>query len=270
MINKTPYEILLEQINNTEYKEKTKQEYIYIINRLKQYNETLNDIKNLMKFIKNKYTLNSSIKIINLVANYFKNIDEIKYKFFNNERNKIKDEIYKQDKSEVFKGNGIDDYNKIIDNLENNNWKLIFLLLINYPNLRISDYYSIKITPDDKKKDNYFTKNFTKIIFKHLVKENKNNKNNISIKLKTEHQKLFKEILTDYQFNNLNLNLNVESFKKQLNRLSKKYFSISPSDFRKLIYKENIPHGFKETYNKLEKIANNQNHNLKTSLQYYI
>ncbi len=270
MINKTPYEILLNQINNANYKDKTKQEYIYIINRLNQYDKTLDDIKNLLKFIKENYTLNSSIKIINLIANYFKNIDEIKYNFFNNERNKIKEEIYKQDKSKVFKGNGINDYNKILDTLENNNWKLIFLLLINYPNLRISDYYSIKINPIDKKKDNYFTKNFTKIIFKHLVKENKNNKNNISIKLKPEHKKLFKEILTNYEYNNLNLNLNIGSFKKQLNRLSKKYFSISPSDFRKLIYKENVPSGFKEIYNKLEKIANNQNHNLKTSLQYYI
>ena len=130
MINKTPHEILLEQINNADYKDKTKQEYIYIINRLNKYTGTLDDIKNLMKFIKNNYTLDSSIKIINLVANYFKNIDEIKYNFFNNERNKIKEEIYKQDKSEVFNGNGIDDYNKILDTLENNNWKLIFLLLI--------------------------------------------------------------------------------------------------------------------------------------------
>ena len=263
---KTTYDILLNQIEKSDYQSKTKYDYTKFISKLKNYNESLNDSDKLIKFISDNYTLNSAIKVLNLIVNHHKN-NEIKHKFFYNARDNIYKELKGNDKGEIFKGNGVQDYNKIIDNLDNTNWKLIFILLVNYPNLRISDYHSIKIKPDDKNIDNYITPDFKQIIFNKLVKVNTDNKDKITIDLKPQDQELFKKVLLDdYKYNYIHPNLKLDSFKKHLNRLSHKLFGIQPSAFRKLNYQDPK---IKEGIKKLHDIAQKQNHSVKTSMQYY-
>ena len=67
--------------------------------------------------------------------------------------------------------------------------------MINYENLRLSDYYTLKLKNISKAKDNYIDLIKNEIVFNHLVKNEVKDK--ITIKLTWNEMELFKDILKD-------------------------------------------------------------------------
>ncbi len=254
------YEILYDNvINNKKLNEKSTYDYKNFLKRMKDYNGGFNP-EEITKYIKNNYTQASAIKVLNVIVNYFQNNKEQHETFY-----KIRHTFYKDyhntDKGLVFNNNTKDDYNKIIKNMNDNIYKLFFVLFVNYPNLRLQDYFNISLNEKD---DNFITKDYKKIIFNKLVKSDTTKK--ITIDLTPEHQELFKKILTDFKYEYLHTNIKLDSFKKHINRMSKKLFNVkSISLFRRLAYQEN-----KEQYKQLQNISHNQNHTIQNSINYYV
>ncbi len=76
-IQKSVHEILLETINKTYTKNlKTRYDYTNFIKKVKDYTGKI-DV-NIVDFIKNNYTSSSAIKVINVIINYFKDINNQK------------------------------------------------------------------------------------------------------------------------------------------------------------------------------------------------
>ena len=159
-------------------------------------------------------------------------------------------------------------YQEKLNTLSNNKYKLIFLLMINYENLRLSDYYTLKLKNINKSKDNYIDLNKNEIVFNHLVKNEVKDK--ITIKLKRNEMELFKDILKDNTDDRLFQNIQLNGYKKGMNRIAKKVFGLkSVSLLRRLKYKE-LPEGSKEILNKVMGIAHKQNHSVKIANRYYM
>ena len=107
---------------------------------------------------------------------------------------------------------------KVLD-MQDGYLKLIMILLIEYPALRLSDYTTIKIKGYKSKVDNYITKGCTKLYLMYCWKSVKGNQ--LLIKIRKEHRGLFKSIISNIKGNILTGKLNVEALKKQISRLNK-------------------------------------------------
>ena len=84
--------------------------------------------------------------------------------------------------------------------------------MINYENLRLSDYYTLKLKNTNKTKDNYIDLNKNEIVFNHFVKNEVKDK--ITIKLKRNEIQLFKDIFKDYPDERLFQNIQLNGYKK--------------------------------------------------------
>lgn len=254
------YEILYDNvINNNKLNEKSLYDYKNFLKKMKDYTGDFNP-EEITKYIKNNYTQASAIKVLNVIINHFEN-DKTQHETFYKIRTEFNKDYQNTDKGLVFQNNTKDDYNKIINKMNDNIYKLFFILMINYPNVRLQDYFNISLNEKD---DNFITKDYKKIIFNKLVKTDTTKK--ITIDLTPEHQELFKKILTDFKYEYLHTNIKLDSFKKHINRMSKKIFDVkSISLFRRLAYQEN-----KEQYKKLQNISHNQNHKIETAINFYV
>jgi hypothetical protein len=254
---KTTYEILMEENKITSYE--------YSLSSLRNYNGNLTDKKELTEFLEK---INRSVrhKIYNVLVNYFEkeNNKELKDYYYNLRNNLFKEQ------QEVNKTEALPDidYQKKLDELPDTKYKLIFMLMLNYENLRLSDYYTIKLRNYNKTTDNYINKDYTEIVFNHIVKTEI--KRGITIKLTKAESKLFKDILKDNTDDLLFSNIQLNGFKKGMNRIAKKHFDLkSVSLLRRLKYKE-LPEGSKEIVNKVMDIAKKQGHSITTANRFYM
>lgn len=155
---------------------------------------------------------------------------------------------------------------KVLD-MQDGYLKLIMILLIEYPALRLSDYTTIKIKGYKSKVDNYITKGCTKVVFNVFVKVQGKP---ITIKIRKEHRGLFKSIISNIKGNILTGKLNVEALKKQISRLNKSLgIPSGASIYRRTTYTD-VPKEFKEVYARIQEIAKNQNHTIQTAIQSYM
>lgn len=254
------HDILEEFIKKTYTNPKTKTWYINAINKIHDYIGGFDN--QLMDFIKQNYTISSQIKILNVLVNYFKN-DKSKHQYWYDHRDKIYKEYINKDKSEVFNGNKKEDYEKILNKMENNNYKLVFSLMINHPSLRVSDYHTLKIR-NYNEKDNYIKNDFKQVIFNDLVKV-KSKK--IIIDLLPDEQKLFKEVIENIKGDLLFSN-KLDTYQKNMVRISKREFKLIPHDFRKLHYQD-VSEDFKKEFNRVKSISDGQNHSIQIGMSYY-
>lgn len=263
------YELLNDFVKNKYTNENTKIKMISIIERFKKYNYSLNNTEKLKKFIEDKYTsFPVKIKLLNLLCNYFE-LETDQNKMVYDLLQKTREEYKMEDKGKVFGEKGIKEFNEIIDKMDDTFIKLYFILFVNYPNVRLNDYWSIKIDDFDTRKDNYLSKDCKFIKFNHLVKEDNGE---IKIKLKKEHTEIFKDIIKkDIVGDYLNNRMSLSGFSHKINKICKKVFGIKRiSLFRRLSYKEYLEEGFKENFIKMMEISKGQNHNGKNIIGFYI
>lgn len=242
--------------------ENTKKQYTLMLKKLEKiYNDDINDYENVMKAL-DSYSISSK-----------KSTLAVLYKVTSNE--KYKDEMYKineqldknQEEKEDFSID-IDNIIKKYNEMELNSMKLLFMLAIFYPNVRVSDYHSIKIKSIHKKKDNYYSNGV--VVFNNVCKVN--NKEVITIELSEEHKQLFEKISNDsdseFLFNQV---IKAKSFSKSLSTFTNKYFGITGgfSTFRKMTYQREFNNEELDTVKKFVNVNMKQNHSPNTAIKYY-
>ena len=96
------------------------------------------------------------------------------------------------------------------------------------------------------------------------------NGDKITIKIKKEHRGVFKEIISNIKGNILTGKVSPEALKKQILKQNKELgLPRGASIFSKTTYGD-IPKDFKETYEKIQDTAKNQNHMVSTAIEHYI
>lgn len=255
-----PYDILKNQVEtNKDYKPKTKTDYIYFLKKVQNFTGTLNDTEKFSKFIQDNFTQSSAIKILNLLVNYYRiNNNKALTDFYYQIRSDYYTKLKEHDKSDVFKGQKEEDYIGLLNTMNDDKYKLIFLLMIKYPSLRISDYHSLKIGNGV----NYISSDFKKVIFNKIVKVQIEKP--IVILLKEEDQYLFKKVIGNETGDNL-FDVSIGAYKKKMERLSKSVFNLIPHNFRRLSYLK-----LKDQINDFKNISEKQGHSMKTANNFYI
>ena len=199
-----------------------------------------------------------------MIVKYFKK-DKKLHKIYYDLRDKIYKELQNEDKSIQINTENFED-------LPQDYFKFIYSLLIENVALRASDYYSIKIRNFNRQTDNYINMRRNKIIFNHLVKS-QYIKLPFEIKLNDEQQKLLKEIIKSNKTDFLRKDDSIQQFKRGFTTRNEKYFNIKKgiSAWRKFNYtKLKLNPQFKKDIMKVLKTSKEANHDLKTSLMYYI